>query len=278
MPGAKLRRPLFLFAALSVAPLMLAQQPAPSAAPAAPTPQIPGSEAFEARVFSTDAGEKLPYRILKPLAESSPSGKKFPLVLFLHGAGERGDENVRQLIHGGRNFAEEAFRRRHPAFVVAPQCPTDKKWVEVDWSAESHSMPVDPGPTMNRLFALLDSLQKELPIDADRIYAVGLSMGGYGTWDILARKPQLLAAAIPICGGGDPAQVAGFVGTPVWAFHGSVDSAVPVERSRHMIRALEAAGGRPIYTEYEGVDHNSWTQTFDNRLVWDWLFAQRRGK
>jgi predicted peptidase len=95
-------------------------------------------------------------------------------------------------------------------------------------------------------------------------------------WDILQRKPELLAAAIPICGGGDPAYAEKFVATPVWAFHGDADPAVPVGRSREMIKALRAAGGMPIYTEYEQVGHDSWTQTFANRLVWDWLFAQRK--
>ncbi len=252
---------------LIAARMTRAQQPAAD-------PPIPGADAFEALEFTADDGGALRYRLLKPLEVDLQ--QKYPLVLFLHGAGERGDENVRQLIHGGRNFADEGLRRRHPAFVVAPQCPAEKKWVEVPWDRTKHEMPADPGETMRHVFELLDALQKEFPIDASRIYAVGLSMGGYGTWDILQRKPDLLAAAVPICGGGDPAYAKAFVTTPVWAFHGADDPAVPVTRSRDMIEALIAAGGHPIYTEYEGVGHNSWTETFDNRLVWDWLFAQRR--
>ncbi|HEX6962884.1 MAG TPA: dienelactone hydrolase family protein, partial [Lacipirellula sp.] len=217
---------------------------------------------FEARTFDGDGDVRLPYRLLKPL-DYDPE-QPYPLVLFLHGAGERGDDNAKQLVHGGRNFAEEAMRRRHPAFVVFPQCPAGQKWVEVPWDARAHKAPEDPGDAMRAAFALLNALQEEFSIDADRIYGVGLSMGGYGTWDILQRKPELLAAAIPICGGGDPDLAAGFQSTPVWTFHGDADPVVPVARSRGMVEALKAAGGQPIYTEYEGVGHDSWTQTFDN--------------
>ncbi len=228
---------------------------------------------FEARTFGEGDG-KLPYRLLKPL--NYDSKQQYPLVLFLHGAGERGSDNERQLIHGGKDFADEGFRKRHPAFIVAPQCPEEKKWVDVPWDSEAHKMPAEPSLPMKSVLKLLEALRKEFPIDAKRIYGVGLSMGGYGTWDILQRRPELLAAAVPICGGGDPDYAEGFKSTPVWVFHGGADPVVPVSRSRDMVKALEAAGGRPIYTEYEGVDHNSWTRTFDNRLVWDWMFAQHK--
>jgi predicted peptidase len=243
--------------------------------PLAPTlPSFPDAvNAFEARVFKDDHGA-LPYRLLKPAGIEA--GKKYPLVLFLHGAGERGSDNVMQLWHGGPNFIEPGMRRRHPAFVVMPQCPAEAKWVDVDWSAADQEMPKEPSPAMRQVFGILDALKAEFPIDDKRLYAVGLSMGGYGTWDILARRPELLAAAVPICGGGDPRVAARFKDTPVWVFHGSIDPAVNVQRSRDMVEALRAAGGHPLYTEYEGVEHNSWTRTFDNRLVWDWLFAQHR--
>jgi predicted peptidase len=263
----------FTFFALVNAQPMLAQNAATSAIDsqdAAPQP----TEVFEARVFKSADGAALPYRLLKPL--DYDARQKYPLVLFLHGAGERGDDNERQLVHGGRNFADPAMRRRHPAFIVVPQCAEEKKWVEVPWDAKEHKAPAEAGPTMKQVFALLDALQKEFSVDANRIYGVGLSMGGYGTWDILQRKPQLYAAAIPICGGGDVAYADRFKDTPVWVFHGEADPAVPVSRSRDMVKALKAAGGKPIYTEYEGVGHDSWTQTFDNRLAWEWLFAQHK--
>jgi predicted peptidase len=168
------------------------------------------------------------------------------------------------------------IRNRHPAFVVAPQCPAGKKWVDVPWESDRHELPEQPSETLGLVLALLELLPNEFSIDPDRVYATGLSMGGYGTWDLLSRKPELLAAAIPICGGGDPKYAAKLKNIPIWVFHGDRDEAVKVERSREMVAALEAAGGRPIYTEYEGVGHNSWAATYANRAVWDWLFAQRR--
>jgi predicted peptidase len=251
----------------------MSAQDAITPVPAGTKPADPASQ-FEARVFESPSLPDLPYRLLKP--NSLDPQQKYPLVVFLHGAGERGDDNALQLVHGARTLADEAMRRRHPAFVVFPQCPAEKKWIEVPWDRSSHKSPADPGETMHSLFALIDALAKEFPIDQSRVYGVGLSMGGYGVWDILQRKPELFAAAIPICGGGDPAYADKLTSTPVWAFHGDIDPAVPVGRSREMINALETAGGRPIYTEYEQVGHDSWTQTFDNRLVWDWLFAQRK--
>lgn len=259
--------PLIVFAVMTVHTAR-AENASPAAAP--PKPE----EAFEAREFKGAGGGVLRYRLLKPL-DYDPA-QKYPLVLFLHGAGERGEDNVRQLIHGGSLWVDPAMRRRHPAFIVAPQCPTDEKWVEVPWDLKTHDMPGEPSASLGLTFELLEALQKEFSVDASRLYGCGLSMGGYGTWDILQRKPELLAAAVPICGGGDPALAAKFKDVPVWAFHGGADPVVIPDRSRAMIAALVAAGGRPIYTEYEDVQHNSWTPTFDNRLVWDWLFAQHK--
>lgn len=248
-----------------IASTMHAQDAAPPADPLA---------ASEARVFRSADGASLPYRLLAP-PQVDPQ-QRYPLVVFLHGAGERGDDNAAQLVHGGRNFADAPARRRHPAFVIFPQCPAERKWVDVPWDGRTHAMPAEPSGPLGSVLELVAALQQELPVDASRIYGVGLSMGGYGTWDVLQRKPELLAAAIIVCGGGDPAHAEKFAATPVWAFHGAADPVVIPDRSRAMIAALRAAGGRPIYTEYEGVGHDSWTATFDNRLVWDWLFAQHR--
>jgi predicted peptidase len=242
---------------------------------AAAVPQlIAGADAFEAREFKAADGGVLRYRLLKPI--NYDAKQKYPLVLFLHGAGERGEDNARQLIHGGKTLADGAMRRRYPAFVVAPQCPADRRWVEVPWDVRTHAMPAEPSEPMRHVFELLAALRKEFAIDEARQYGVGLSMGGFGIWDILQREPDLLAAAVLICGGGDPAYAQAFAATPVWVFHGAADATVTVERSRDMVSALQAAGGHPIYTEYEGVGHDSWTETFDNRLIWDWLFAQRK--
>lgn len=231
---------------------------------------------YEAHVFKTDDGRSLPYRLLSPV-EIKP-GEKYPLVLFLHGAGERGNDNKAPLLHVAGELADPQLRQRYPAFVVVPQCPAEKKWVDVSWSEDSHTMPEQPSETMKLVIALLDSLSDSQPVDPSRIYVVGLSMGGYGTWDLLQRMPERFAAGIPICGGGDPACAAQVAKVPVWAFHGDRDTAVKPRRSREMVAAIGQAGGNPIYTEYPGVAHNSWTMTAQNRLVWDWLFSQKKSQ
>ena len=228
---------------------------------------------FEARVYKDAAGE-LPYRLLKP--KDYDPNRKYPLVVFLHGAGERGNDNRRQLVHGMGDFASDANMAKYPAFVIAPQCAADKKWVEVDWGADSHMMPAQPSQGLAATFAAIEGLQKEFSIDPSRIYITGLSMGGYGTWDAIQRRPELFAAAVPICGGGDPAGAAKMKDIPIWCFHGSDDTAVKVKRSRDMIKAIEAAGGHPKYTEYPQVGHNSWSRTYADPAMFEWLFAQKK--
>ncbi len=229
---------------------------------------------YEAREYKGGERGVLKYRILKP--NDYDKTKKYPLVLFLHGAGERGDDNKKQLVHAMTDFASDDVMQKHPAFVIAPQCPTDHKWVNVDWSADSHEMPVMPSKSMKLSLDLLDALQREFNIDAQRIYVTGLSMGGFGTWDAVQRRPVTFAAAIPVCGGGDPAIAKSFDHIPIWCFHGGADTVVKPARSRQMIDALKASGGEPKYTEYDGVGHNSWAATYANREVLDWLFKQQR--
>ena len=233
-------------------------------------------ERFEPRTYTDAAGSKLLYRLLTP--KDYDAKKKYPLVVFLHGAGERGNDNSKQLVHGMADFASDESMAKNPAFVIAPQCPTGEKWANVDWSADKHDMTTKPADSLRLTVELIAALQKEFSIDADRLYITGLSMGGYGTWDALQRYPDLFAAGAPICGGGDPAQAANFKNVPLWAFHGDADTAVKVQRSRDMIAALEAAGGKPKYTEYKGVGHDSWSASYKNPEFHTWLFAQKRTK
>ena len=222
---------------------------------------------FAAAVFQDTAGNKLPYRVLAPAKVDSAA--KYPLVIFLHGAGERGSDNKKQLIHGMKDFASDEIMAKYPAFVIAPQCPEGQKWVDIDWSAESHQMPARPSDSMASVFDLIDSYIKTKPVDPKRIYITGLSMGGYGTWDAIQRRPELFAAAVPICGGGDPILAKQIQVVPIWAFHGEKDEAVKVERSRQMIDALKGVGAEPKYTEYKGVGHDSWTQTYKDPAVYE---------
>jgi predicted peptidase len=228
---------------------------------------------FEGRMFAL--GEfKLPYRLLMP--KGVGASRKYPLVLFFHGAGERGDDNQAQLVHAMNEFAADEIMTKYPAFVVAPQCPAEMRWVEVDWTLERHTMPEQPSPALTASLKLVESLQEEFPIDDRRIYVTGLSMGGFGVWDAMQRRPDLFAAAAMVCAGGDPAFAARMKDIPVWAFHGELDKAVQVQRSREMIAALKATGGMPKYTEYAGVGHDSWSRTYADPALYEWLFAQRK--
>ena len=229
---------------------------------------------LEKRTFADAHGTKLSYRLLKP--EQIEAGAKYPLVVFLHGAGERGNDNEAQLIHGVREFATPEHRKKYPCFLIAPQCPNGKRWVEVDWSSKSHRLPKEPSEPLRLTVELVESLAKELPIDPKRVYITGLSMGGYGVWDVLARKPELFAAAVSVCGGGDIETAERIKEIPVWLFHGDQDGAVPVSRSRDMVAALRKAGAHPKYTEYPGIGHNSWDAAYKDADMHAWLFAQKR--
>ncbi len=200
-------------------------------------------------------------------------GKTYPLVLFLHGAGERGTDNKAQLKHGVTAILKGAEALGEPCFLIAPQCPPDRWWTPID---RGTMRPADGGKDLlDAVLALVAETSKSQPVDAKRFYVTGLSMGGYATWDLLARAPDRIAAAIPICGGGNPAKAGGFKDVPIWAFHGDADPVVPVRATRDMIAALEKAGGKPKYTYYPGVQHDSWTQTYADPEVIKWFFAQK---
>ena len=238
------------------------------------TSAFAADEAYETRTFESADG-RLPYRILKPAGFDA--AKKYPLVILLHGAGERGDDNKAQLKWGGALFSDAKTQEKYPAFVLVPQCPKDKKWVEIDWSSPAPVAPPDAGSTQKLLLAVIDAMQKEFPIDADRLYLTGLSMGGYGTWDLITRYPEKWAAAAPICGGGDKSKAVAAKGVPVWAFHGGADNVVKPIRSQEMVDTLKAASAPIAYTEYAGIAHDSWSSAFSEPNYVAWMFAQKRG-
>lgn len=238
---------------------------------------------FQAKIYKDDKGGELPYRILvppgaKPIERGKSDGKgaKFPLILFLHGAGERGNDNKSQLKWGGSMLAQDA-QEQHPCFVVAPQCPSGKQWVNTPWAKGSYSTDAVPISDQLRMaLEIVKQVQQTYPIDPDRIYVIGLSMGGYGTWDAIAREPDKFAAAVPICGAGDPSKAPQMKSVAVWAFHGGADPTVPTQGSRDMVEALKKAGAKPRYTEYPGVGHDSWSHAFTDPELIDWLFKQKR--
>lgn len=285
MAGRRSLRALCLVAALAATEAPGQPAPPPPQEPAVTSEQASAdllARLYQARSVTIAApgeegGEplRLPYRLLAP-ARPLP-GQRYPLVLFLHGAGERGDDNQAQLAYLPAWLAEPAAREAFPCYVLAPQCRAERRWVEVDWSAPE-STPQRPTPSPD-LLAAITALEETLAreaVDPDRIYLTGLSMGGYGAWDLAARLPDRFAALLPVCGGADEATAAKLVGLPVWCFHGDADTAVPVGRSRTMIAALRAAGGAPRYSELAGVGHDAWTPAYRDRAVLEWLFAQRR--
>lgn len=227
---------------------------------------------FEARRFSAADGSALPYRLLRPTGGSGP----WPLVVLLHGAGERGEDNQAQLGNGAAEWlGSDAARAEFPCWFVLPQCPLGARWVEVDWSAASHTLPDAPSRPLALVQGLIDQLVADPGVDVHRLYLIGLSMGGYGTWDLLCRWPRRFAAAVPICGGGDPAQATRLRSVPLWAFHGAKDPVVSVARSRQMIEALRALGSQPRYSELAEVEHDAWNVAFAHPDLRPWLFGQR---
>jgi predicted peptidase len=219
--------------------------------------------------------EGLNYRIYVP--ENIGFFEKVPLVVFLHGAGERGNDNTVQMIHAVPQLISYSMRKNEKAIIVAPQCPEKLRWFETPWDKTEHHTTSEPSVSMDKVIKLLDRMLAEYPIDADRVYVTGLSMGGYGTWDLSARRPELFAAALPVCGGGDVTQAHKLAKLPLMTVHGDKDGAVPVQNSRQMVKAVRDAGGNITYIELAGQGHGVWGYTYGSDKNLEWLFAQRRG-
>ncbi len=236
------------------------------------------AEQFEKKQYISQRGDTLPYRLLTP--ENQQKGKKYPLVIFLHGAGERGTDNEKQLVHGGQMFLNPVNRMEYPAFVIAPQCPPDGYWAYNSRPAsfESDKMPKDPeiSPVFASLKELIDSYLSRGDVDTDRVYIMGLSMGGMGTYDMVCRFPDVFAAAIPICGTVNASRLAAAKKVKFRIFHGDADDVVPVDGSRNAYRALKAAGADVEYIEFPGCNHGSWNPAFNYPDFMKWLFSQHK--
>jgi predicted peptidase len=239
-------------------------------------PETPGDDVtskFAEHTYQFTGGpyenEAFRYRLLSP--EKIEPGKKYPVVLFLHGRGESGDDNVAQLKYLPTLMATPDYQKKFPCFLIAPQCREGKAWVArgPDKKGVSEQMQVAE--------AVLQEALKKYPIDPARVYLTGLSMGGFGSWNLAARHPDWFAAVVPICGGGDPNDAAELAKLPIWAVHGSDDKVVPASLSRTMVEAVLAAGGNVKYTELPGVGHDSWTPAYeDPQGVLPWMFEQKR--
>jgi predicted peptidase len=214
------------------------------------------------------------YRFATP--EKTEEGKKYPLVLFLHGSGERGTDNKAQLKHGVNDILKGAADLGEPIFLIAPQCPPERWWAEPTPDRLGLKDAGGENPLLAAIVALLGDTADKHPVDRKRIYVTGLSMGGFGTWDLLARYPKTWAAAIPICGGGDPETVKKFDHIPIRIFHGDADEVIAPASSERMASALKKVGGKAELTMYPGVGHDSWTRAYQDPEVIKWLFAQRQ--
>ena len=234
------------------------------------------AQATVPKEFVSKNGLKLQYRWHEPAVKKP--GEKYPLVVLLHGAGERGTNNVSQLVWGANPIFDYMQKRGKEFFFIAGQVPNGKQWVDVPWRGLDHRLPEKPSETMAMLIELLTQVrQTVLGIDLDRVYATGVSMGGYGTWDLVSRKTEWFAAAMPICGGADIKQAAKLRDLPVFIHHGDMDGAVPVWRGRSMIAALRNAGSHVArYTEYPGCGHDSWKPAYGDTRNLDWLFSKKR--
>lgn len=246
--------------------LDLAEQTAAGLAPAeGKDGRLPGGapSSFRAESFTGSNGQTLRYSLFVP--EPRPSDEKLPVVLCLHG---RGGGTEAPLV-----LSQPELRAKHPCLIIVPGIDAAKeRWAPSSRDGKHHRV------VMPELLEALDAVVREHNGDPDRVYVTGQSMGGVGTWGLIAAHPDRFAAAAPVCGFWAPADAPTIKSVPVWAFHGADDPTVPVAGSRDMIAALKAAGAEPKYTEYPGVGHGSWTQAYATAELWEWLFAQRRGE
>lgn len=234
---------------------------------------------FRAFVHRGSEGAEMACRLFVP--EGLVAGAKAPLVVVLHGGTPRGNDTLAHIT--GKNpavgagiWTTAAVQEKHPCFVFAPQCPAEPAaWTkDLPLEAKTWAHPGQPAPAMAMVLAAIDSLLVEQPVDPRRIYLAGASMGGFGTWDALARRPGFFAAAIPVCGGPAEGVIPTIAKVAVWIFHGGADEVVPVEFSRRAFRELRKLGAPVRYTEYEGSSHHMSPYAWTEPGVVEWLFAQ----
>jgi predicted esterase len=267
-----------------------------------PNPDVPNNPFFffDKAVYRKGPNQALPYRLLVPsnglktnqledyrmmpngelrtTTAGKPATQKLPLVVFLHGAGERGTDNEAQLRNGILGLVEPDQFAKHPCFILAPQCPPDERWG--GGSRDGDRLTFNPAQATTyggMVLELIDSIVQKYPaVDRSRIYLTGLSMGGFGTFDLTMRRPDFFAAAMPVCGGGDPKTAQRIKDLPLWVVHSVRDETVMPRFSRRMVEALRAMGSSVKYTEFTTLDHAMWQEVYYNQKYLDWLFEQRK--
>lgn len=216
----------------------------------------PGTQV--AQVFEKEITKKASMEYLLYLPDNYSEKEDWPLMLFLHGAGERGDDLNKVKVHGPPKLVENG--KQFPFILISPQCPKDNWWPKLT----------------TELNYLLDDIVKKYGVDESRIYVTGLSMGGYGTWALASEFPEKFAAIAPVCGGGEPYFAWRMRDIPTWVFHGAKDPVVPLAKSEEMVKAMKKAGANIKFTVYPEAEHDAWTETYDNPQLYNWFLEFRR--
>ncbi len=226
---------------------------------------------FLGRVYTNAAGGALPYRLLPP--RNYDPARAHPVILYLHGAAGRGNDNAKPLEWGPKLFLEGDLRRKHEFFLVVPQCSPSGGWQEVSLDEKAGMKETE---SLRMALELVETvLPREFNLDPKRRYLTGVSMGGHAVWGVLVRRPGLFAAAVPVCAGGTAKMVTDSAARyPVWAFHSDDDHLVPVQLARDLVKAWREHGGTARYTEYTGLKHSSWKKAYVDGEMFDWLFQQ----
>lgn len=239
------------------------------------TAQFRVDELYRAETFRASNGVELRYRVWAP--ERSPQNRqKYPVFVLMHGSGECGDDNRKQLMGYVTPFTVNCMKTARGAIVVLPQFRADAWPIRSIAFTPEYRIAADPAPSLVALKELCDDVVRRYSGDPDRVILGGLSLGGFTTWDAVMRWPDSFAAAVPVCAGGDSTQAARIRQVPIWTFHGEEDKNVSVECSRRMVQAIEACGGRVIYTEYPKTGHNAWDRAYADPALVQWMFKQNR--
>ncbi|UMB52591.1 dienelactone hydrolase family protein [Lutibacter sp. A64] len=227
-------------------------------------------------IYIDENGLEMPYRVFLPSAYNPK--KKYPLLLSFHGAGSRGNDNLKQMRPWVAGWMDAKLQKEHPCIILMPQCPKKQQWVNVPWKNGSYFLKDIPlSKPMKLAKEIFDKVVREYSVDKKRIYVMGVSMGGYGAWNFVMRYHKLIAAAVPICGAADPLEAKNINRIPIWAFHGDKDPTVPISGSIEMIEALyKHKKNKARLTIYKGIGHNSYEYAWKEPELIEWVFSQKK--
>jgi len=238
--------------------------------------QFKPDETMKPYAYTNETGEVFTCRVSYP--QFPAQGKKYPLVLFLHGSNQCGTDNYKQITSGFVSFMSSLLKQREQVIVIVPQCQMGNWWVTRLAMTNTYSMSKEIAPALDVALELCQHFMTDKQGDPDRFYITGFSLGGFGTWDAIQRHPELFAAAVPICAGGDEKLARNMKSVPVWVFHGAEDQNVSVDCSRRMVKALRKVGGNVEYTEYPKAGHNVWDKAYSDKHLIAWMLKQSRKK